>query len=245
MKQQMGKILRKLTAVCGYSLDRKPRAILRDRSRELAVTLDLLVAHLLTRQDQCIFVQIGAYDGISVDPMHPIIVKYGLQGVLVAPQPDAYAELCQTYAGTSGLELVNVAVAEQDGTRTLYRIKRRAEIPQGLHQLATFDRALLVRQLKMIGNVQAEIEEIFVPCLMVDQLLKRAGLGRVDLLYIDAEGYDYAIVKQFDVANRKPQIIGFEHRWLRSSELNECVDFLIFHGYKVAVDQQDTLAYRC
>ena len=82
-----------------------------------------------------------------------------------------------------------------------------------------------------------------VNCVTFDTLFFQTNLKYVDVLQIDTEGYDYEIIKLFNVERRKPRIINFEHAHLSDDDWNACVSMLISTGYHVAVAGHDTLAY--
>jgi len=46
------------------------------------------------------FIQIGAFDGMTADPLRKYIEKYGWRGVLVEPQARAANKLRELYAGS-------------------------------------------------------------------------------------------------------------------------------------------------
>ena len=56
-------------------------------------------------------VQIGAYDGVSdvhrdMDTVYDLITKRGWQGTLIEPNPEAFAQLKQNYAGYNNVKLL-------------------------------------------------------------------------------------------------------------------------------------------
>ena len=42
------------------------------------------------------FVQVGANDGVSHDPINAFVTRNRLAGVVIEPLPDVFAKLCQT-----------------------------------------------------------------------------------------------------------------------------------------------------
>jgi len=75
--------------------------------------------------------------------------------------------------------------------------------------------------------------------------LKEANAPRdIDLLQIDAEGYDYEIIRSIDFDTVKPAIIHYEHMVLSEADRNACLELLASHGYRIVLQDNDTLAYR-
>ena len=53
--------------------------------------------------------------------------------------------------------------------------------------------------------------ETLVPCLSLKDLLLKHNLEKVDFLHVDAEGYDFEIIKQIDFSSRfRPLLICYE-----------------------------------
>jgi FkbM family methyltransferase len=223
-----------------------PPALRRNPAAELRVSLDMVLAYYrLSHPDVC-YLQIGAFDGVAGDPIYPLIERHALRGILVEPQPWAFEQLKTHYArfGASRFTFINAAIAAENGSTTLYRIRPGPGDPEWLPQLASFDRQVLLSHGHLIPNLESRIEAEPVRCLTVASLLEEAGTDRVDLLQIDAEGYDAEILRLFDVPRRRPPIIRFEHKHLSRSTHHAAVAELVDLGYQVAIGDGDTLAYR-
>jgi FkbM family methyltransferase len=222
-----------------------PPALLQRRDRELRLTLDMVLSHYRLRHPNVCFLQIGAFDGVAGDPIYPLIERHDLRGVLVEPQRAAFERLKANYAcfGDSRFVFLNAAVAAEDGSAKLYRIQPTANAPEWTPQLASFDRQVLLNHAHLIPNLESLIVAEEVRAVSVASLLNEAGLGRVDLLQIDAEGYDAEILRLFDVFRRRPPIVRFEHKHLSRAVHDSAVQSLLTVGYKVATGDGDTLAY--
>src|SRR3989338_9032362 len=101
----------KLTAADSERSDR----LWGDRLNELATV----------RQD-VFFVEIGAMDGVSFDPLYAVAKKHGWRGLLVEPLPDLFAKLKENYSGVAGVSFENMAVAEEKGEKVMYRVSPQA-----------------------------------------------------------------------------------------------------------------------
>jgi hypothetical protein len=72
--------------------------------------------------------------------------------------------------------------------------------------------------------------------------MERHRISEIDLLQIDAEGYDYEILKSIDFSTWSgPRLINYERVLLLDQE-DECRAMLKAAGYKLALRGQDTLA---
>jgi len=90
----------------------------------------------------------------------------------------------------------------------------------------------------------AHIQRISVPTLTVATLLDRFSVRSIDLLQIDAEGFDFEIIKLFDRSRVWPSLIRFEHYNLTPADRKECTHFLAARGYRMLRDGIDFIAFK-
>ena len=228
----------------GLAVVRQSSAVLLQNPRaQLTPTLEMIVAHYLQRKPNVYFLQIGAFDGVSWDAVYPLIRKYGLTGTLVEPQHDVFCRLKQNYAtfDQKSFTFINAAVSESDGSRQLFRIRPQEGRHEWLPGTASFDRALLLQEAGPQLEGAIEVED--VRCLGFDTLFSEYQLPHVDLLQIDAEGYDAEIIRLFDVPTRRPAIVRYEHKHLPQDIQEQTVAALIEQGYLLYLSAEDTLAY--
>jgi hypothetical protein len=120
----------------------------------LEVDLEIIGAWLSATKPQVGFVQVGAFDGRTNDPIHDLVRRHGWRGVLVEPQPEPFARLRETYAGVDGLVLVNAAVAEQRGSMTLWRVgDPQPDDPWWVARAASFSREHLAKIVAMLDQI--------------------------------------------------------------------------------------------
>lgn len=222
-----------------------PAPLRRNPQAQLSVTLDFLLSHFGHDRPAIRYLQVGAFDGIAGDPMYPFIEKYNLRGILLEPQRDAFENLKKNYSrfGDS-FTFVNAAIAPEDGTRPLYRVEEGTPGPEWLHQLASFDKDVLLKHSGMLPDLSSQLRVENVQCITFPTLFKTIGIDEVDMLQVDAEGYDAEIVRLFDVRARKPAIVQYEHQHLNKFEQENILELLIEVGYKITISSSETLAYR-
>jgi hypothetical protein len=80
-----------------------------------------------------------------------------------------------------------------------------------------------------------------VDCVTFDDIL--VDVERVDLLEVDAEGYDLELLRAFDFDRFRPAIVRFEHAHLSRTDWDEAVALLHRHGYRVVREEHDTTGY--
>lgn len=201
-------------------------------------TLDIfpvLVEALEPASSNFFFVEVGANDGCSGDPIHDQICSYGWRGLLLEPQPSVFEKLVKNYSGFEGLIFENVALGTADGTQKLYTF-------EDADYLASFDRKTLEKRSH--GNTN--IKEIDVKVKTFQTLYSEHQVDRVDLLLVDTEGFDFEVIKMaLDTGLAKPRLIRYEHLHLTSSERAACISLLAKCGYKMLRDGRDTIALHC
>jgi FkbM family methyltransferase len=198
----------------------------------------LTVRDLLIRQPDIFFLQIGAHNGLDKDPIAPLVRRHHWSGLLVEPQKHVFAKLIENYAGEKQLLFENSAIAEKDGTFTLYAFDVGAEDSASM---ATSSRRhyLTLNSEGWHGKVKA----LEVPALSLRSLLDKHAVKRVDILQIDTEGYDYNIIKMIDFTRIKPQIIHFESNYLNRAQKTDCLRLLNEQGYSCLTLGIDSIAY--
>jgi len=208
----------------------------------LTVDLDIAAATVSATREEVGFVQVGAFDGQANDPMHDLVRRLGWRGILVEPQPDAFERLREAYADVEGLVFLNAAVAEQRGSRTLWHIAgSEPDDPWWKGQVSSFDREHLFRHIRGNAGLADRVAGTPVRTVTVEDVLAQAPRP-VDVVQVDTEGYDAHIIAMLPLEQQRPALIRFEHRHLAPHEHAHAVSRVVAHGYRVAVNEDDTIA---
>jgi len=192
------------------------------------------------------FVQIGSNDGISCDPVHPYIVAYGWSGILVEPTGDAFEKLVANYRGQRGLVFESVAIADSDGQRDFWRLQRPpggGALPGWSDQLGSLDKEVVLKHADKIPNIQELLVKESVTCVTFEALMQKHGVKKIDLLHVDAEGYDWAVISQVNFNQYRPAVIIFEHKHLEFSQRSMCERHLRSKGYSLFEEGDNTTAF--
>ncbi len=227
-RQWRDALLRRLSLQMCYAppiLTQRPELLVRS-------ALPFVVANELLKNSRLTFLQVGAFDGVGDDDLRELIVSHKLRGVLVEPQPIAFARLQETYRNQPHVTLLQAAIAESEGTRELYCRHGEASMA------ASFDRGHLLRH----GIAAGEIVTQRVTCHTVASAIRAGGLERVDLIQIDAEGYDWPILRSIDFARLLPAIVRFEYRNMSSGDADACLTHLAKFGYQFLIETRDVIA---
>jgi len=195
--------------------------------------LDLAIKSI--NHDQFFFVQVGANDGVSFDPIREHVLKYRWKGILIEPQKDIFAKLQQNYKTNGQLILENCAIVLQEGPVTMYR-----------PTTGETDTLARVTRDQLKGPVETEK----VAGLTLESLLKKHKVQHVDFLQVDAEGFDDQIVKQSLALpeNLRPRLIHFETGWYSNKRIISLYTELDRQGYKIyhgkGLPDNDTVALK-
>ena len=111
-------------------------------------------------------------------------------GILVEPMPWLFEQLVANYEGVPGLRFFQVAIGSGEGTMTMYSVDPRPEDPHWVLQLTSFDRDVVMSHSSDLAELESRVFTVEVEARTVGSLIAEVGLTEVDLLHIDAEGFD-------------------------------------------------------
>lgn len=203
--------------------------------------LDLVLGNFSAREKPLTIVQVGACDGATNDPVHYQVVKSSTRAILIEPNPYAFARLQNAYADRPNITLIQAAVGETDGEAYFYRVKQTEKTDSEIDltlQIASFYKEHLERH----GKKAHEIERITVACRSLSSLVTELGLTKIDLLQIDAEGFDATVVRMALKLPVRPDCINFEHVHLIAQDRQPLFDLLKENGYALSYDTWNILA---
>lgn len=202
--------------------------------------LDLVLQDIMRQKGESLsFVQIGAHDGIHLDPVRPYVERYGWRGILVEPQPRIFRKLTQNYKDFLHLKFENVAITWEDGPATM-NIFKDESLPEHSTMLASFIPAAITNNTHGYGNQGTQLA---VKGITLETLFSKHKIEALDFFQIDAEGFDFEIIKMLAKTAIRPTAINFEHAFYGQRQLHECYSLLANMGYRLASYGVDTIAY--
>ena len=206
---------------------------------------DDLLYRQLKRNPDFRFIQIGANDGVSFDPIFEFSTRNGVTGIVVEPLADSYAQLQMNYSAYPRIRPLNVAIHRDLRYIDLYRIDPNfsGELPGWAIGIASLN----PDHFQLGGGIPDEaicVER--VPAITLQALFDDAGYSDLDLLQIDTEGYDLEIIRMIDFDQIKPAIIHFEHGLeqgiMDEQQFEECFRLLRGAGYYLMMEKFDAIA---
>jgi FkbM family methyltransferase len=207
---------------------------------------DRLIALFAEIFPDAFVVQIGANDGTAGDPLVEGFRKSRWSGLLVEPVPHLYELLVARYRDRPEVQTERAAISTRDGEAPLYRLRTvPGQTPEWFNQLATLDREVLLKHRSSIPEIDSLLIEERVPTVRLDTLLARHGISRIDLLVIDAEGYDLEILRTLDLTRFRPTLLMFEHQHLSENDKQASFALLRTAGYDFReTPEGDAIAWR-
>jgi len=229
-------LLRKALRGIGYDVQGvryTPRQLLEPERLRVLEFDDVVCRHMHEHGPGCVFIQVGAYDGVSTDPLHKYVTACGWRGVMLEPQPRPAARLRQLYADNDRIVVLEAAVDAKRRTRSLHTVECD-DLPAWAGGMASFDRAHLVKHDYLIPGITAKIRELTVDCVTFTDVLDHLPEDRLDILQIDAEGADGYLLSLFPFHRMKPAIVQWEIKNMSRVQQEAALDLLGGHGYRVA-----------
>jgi FkbM family methyltransferase len=151
--------------------------------------------------------------------------------LLVEPIPYFFEKLAENYPDRSRFTLENVAINKGERLPFYWVDPTAKAVLQDLaywaEQLGSFDKSHITKELGQ--QIEPFILSQELEGVSVSTLLKRNQVDQIDILHIDAEGYDWKILSQFDLMRYQPKFILFEYHHLPKEELQAAIQFLQPH----------------
>jgi FkbM family methyltransferase len=223
-----------LAKLHGYRLEKRWPFLIRAEGKDLNLTFEDVLEFQYTRSRRFLFVTIGAFDGLANDPVGRFVRNHDCHGILLEPQPGAYARLCANYRGFPQCKLLNAAIDEVSGSRTLYFVPAGIPgLPDWTEQIASFQREHVVKHEAEALGLTACIQSQDILTISFNDLLDLYQLHAIDVLQIDAEGMDGQLLTWFPFERLKPGVLHYETTHLSSDELRAVRNRLKGFGYFV------------
>lgn len=208
----------------------------------------------ILNRDSCrdfFFIQIGACDGVFQDPIVDLIKELSWRGIFVEPVKYLFDSLVSHYSGREGFIFENAAIADHEGTETFYFIDpcHFGELPDYVKGIGSLDKYSWMNYPRTDEQKKWYLESIdpymiktLVPCMTLGGLCRKHRVNSLDLLQIDAEGYDSEIIQQVDFEHLMPSIISYENKHVTDKAGTE--RFLRAKGYELKIQGGETIAVR-
>ena len=220
-------------------------------------SIEEFLDHYSRRNRLVTFLQIGANDGFTYDPLHKFIKRDNWKGIMLEPQPEVFNKfLIKLHRKRPEIIPLNAALDKRDGTKPLYQLVISNE--RWATGLASFNKGVLVKKIKdgsLLKHIRRQgitlpeneddiISAHEVPTISPETLLKKFNKECFKLLAIDTEGFDFEILKMLDLGKISPEVILYEEVNLDAKTVRNCRKYLESHGYSCRATGKDVLAVK-
>lgn len=164
--------------------------------------LSLIYEQYFGRRTNGTFVEVGAFDGEYASNTSGL-ADIGWQGVYVEPVPEFGKRCTRRHRDNTGVRVINVAVGDRKGQATIH--------VGGPLSTASDSMKDNFRKLPWASPCFDKTCSHTVPMTTLEEILTEAGIRPgFEVLVVDVEGYEWNVMKVFDIARWSPQMIIIE-----------------------------------
>ena len=226
----MNKILKKFCGIFGYKLLEKNyiknKQFLFYKSD---LNINKIIENLIKNDQIKNLIQIGANDGKSFEELNILIKEYQIKSFLVEPIKENFELLKKNYDGFKNVIFENSALSINNKISFLYKVNPSHYHKYGefIKAIPSFDRKHLIKHGVRSGHIIKES----VNQITFLELFKKNKIFNLDLLFVDAEGYDCEIINNFFLVSKMRPIIIFEWIHGNHNELKNIVTKISDENY--------------
>ena len=185
---------------------------------------DLLAYTYFKGKKEGFFIDIGAYDGITISNTL-LFEKLGWKGICVEADPDRFKSL----KNNRKCDCYNLAIHSKTGEKLEF-ITSNCDVLNVLKEQSSDKH---IERMKIDGN-QKELKTIEVNSITFDDLMSKnyPDIRHIDFLSIDIEGGELIVLETIDFNKYSFGLITVENNF----EEGVLVNFMKERGYKVLID---------
>jgi FkbM family methyltransferase len=179
-----------------------------------------------------IVVQVGANRGY--DELTHLIKNINIDKlILIEPLSKFNDSLKKCYSDINNLFIENVAITDDINKTTDYfylHEKMDDNMEQASLLKTHIDKVFDHSEYKIDKNHEDQIIKLPVNCTTINNIFNKHNLKNIDILFIDAEGFDDKIIKSIDFFNFNIKKIYYENMHIDFEDMS---NFLKTNGYTV------------
>ncbi|OUW59694.1 MAG: hypothetical protein CBD57_00170 [Candidatus Pelagibacter sp. TMED197] len=226
----MFKLLKKICGLMGFKLVDKnliknDRLISKFTYHKINTLIDKLFSNGLINS----VIQIGANDGKRFDVLNTFIKKYSPKAILVEPIKENYEDLKLNYKDQNNIFFENSAISVNNEINFLFKVDEQKFkfYDEHIKGITSFDKYHLLKH----GVLNSHIKKENVNSISFKKLIEKYSVNYLDLLMVDAEGYDGDIIIDFlSNISLRPLII-FEYLHIKNKKLEKLIKILISKNF--------------
>ena len=236
------KIIKKIISNFGYKLIEKNlfknKRLLSNRS---FLKIDKLLTVMFVEKRINNLIQIGANDGVRFDLLNFYIKKYKSRSLLVEPVKENFEKLKENYKDYDFITFENSAISVDGDIHKIYKVNSKYIDSYSDHipGISSFDKKHLIKH----GVKNRHITDEKVSSINMANLITKHSFNSLDLLYIDAEGYDGKISIDFLTTVLIRPIIILEYIHIKNNIFKKLVNILEKKNYIIFTIDENLICY--
>ena len=238
----MFKFVKKIISALGYKLIEKK---LYKNSENLETLNAINTKHILKSlyQNDLVnkIVQIGANDGLRFDVLRNYLIEFNTKALLVEPIPEYFSKLKNNYKEQKNIIVENSAISANEEQKLMFKVDEnfRKFYDDHVYGLSSFEKNHLLKH----GVSNKHIVGEKIKTINIKDLLNKHNFLDLDLLYVDAEGYDGEIIREFIQKVEARPIIIFEFIHIDHNVFKEVIKLLNQNNYKLLKCNENIVAF--
>ncbi|MDR3646571.1 MAG: FkbM family methyltransferase [Candidatus Babeliales bacterium] len=148
--------------------------------------------HVFKNKKNGVFVDIGAFDGISHSNSYYFEKNLNWSGICIEPLPNKFKEL----KSCRNCKCINACISNEEGIVKFFEVNGAPAMLSGM--VRNYDPRHLVRLNNEIARDGGSCNVIEVPSLNINNILRENNITKVDYLSLDTEGAELEILKSID-----------------------------------------------
>jgi FkbM family methyltransferase len=224
------KILKKILGILNYKLiDKNYFKNNRIIGSNSTLNLDKFLEFIFKNKIKQL-IQVGANDGKRFDTLNKFIKKYKTSSILIEPIKSNFDDLQKSYKKFKFVKLENKAISVNNEINFLYKVNEKFLNMYDNHVpgITSFNKKHLINH----GISNKHISKEIVNSSSIKEIINEHKLTKLDLLFIDTEGYDGKIVLDFLKNKTFNPIIIFEYIHIDNKVFQNVIKKLLSSKYK-------------
>ena len=236
------KLLKKIIGSFGYKLIEKDVSK-NDRliSSKSFLKIDKLLEVMFSEKKINNLIQVGANDGKRFDLLSTYIKKYRCKSLLVEPIKEHFEKLKENYKNDDFILFENSAISVNDEIQQIYKVNSKYLNNYSNHipGISSFEKQHLIKH----GVKNRHIISESVTAINIVNLITKHNFKSLDLLFIDAEGYDGKIVIDFLSTTLIRPIIILEYIHIQKNVFKDLINILEKEKYVLFAINENLICY--
>ena len=219
------KLLKKIAGALDYKLVEK-NLIKNNRlvNSKSILNLNLILKKIFDSQKVECLIQIGANDGNRFDELNKFIKEYRVKSILVEPINEYFEVLKRNYKNFENVYFENSAITVGAKEKEIFIVNSNnlKDYDEHIKGINSFDKKHLIKH----GVKLSHIIKKKINCISILNLLEKYNISKLDILFVDAEGYDGDIVVDFLNNSKQEPILIFEYIHVENKILKNLISIL-------------------